>query len=53
MKVSRLIVFLGLGALICFLDLMGAAVRPVPADVPAKRLFILQSYESGHICGQP
>jgi putative ABC transport system substrate-binding protein len=53
MKGLRLMIFLGLAGLIGFLYLICGAPRPVLAEPPAKRLFILHSYESGHICGQP
>jgi hypothetical protein len=39
--------------LIGFLSLICGAPRPVLSEPPAKRLFILHSYESGHICGRP
>jgi len=35
------------------LGLICGAPRPVHAEQQPKRLFILHSYEAGHICGQP
>ncbi len=53
MKIFRLGLIFKLVSMVSFCCLIAALPRPGLAEKPPKRLFILHSYESNHICGQP